>query len=345
MIVWDEVQELRHQETAKYNAAKFLADKVPVKMGLSATPIYNYGQEIFNVTDCIAPGELGSRQEFLTEWCPDYQCIKDPAAFGVYMRESGLMLRRTRADVGRELPALSIMTEEIETDDKALDSMEKGCDELARIILAKGENYKGQKMQAASEFDMRMRQATGIAKAPYVAAFVELLLEQGEQVVIYAWHREVYAILEKRLSRFNPVLYTGSESGSAKERAKLSFISGHSKVMLISLRSGAGLDGLQEKCKTVVFAELDWSPGVHEQNIGRVYRDGQKNPVFAYYLLSNAGSDPIVADVLGLKKQQIEGIKNPKGELVEQLSIDPHHIKKLAEAYLQRKGSLLCRAS
>lgn len=143
-------------------------------------------------------------------------------------------------------------------------------------------------------------------------------------------------MLRDRLSDLKPVMYTGTESPAQKEASKNAFMNGESKVLLISLRAGAGLDGLQEVGSSVVFGELDWSPGVHEQCIGRVNRDGQTNPVFAYYPLADCGSDPIIADVLGLKQTQIEGVRNPQMELVEKLAVDPDHIKKLAAAYLKR---------
>lgn len=345
-VVFDECQELRHAGTAKWNAATYLAQRLTCRMGLSATPIYNYGHEMWNVMEAIAPGALGNRSEFITEWCHDGQTITHPQAFGQYMRDSGLMLRRTRREVGRELPGLTSIPHPIECDADALERLGSGCDELAEIILHGGELFRGQKMQAAAEFDMRMRQATGIAKAPYVAAFVRMMAEQGEPVVLYGWHREVYSIWQRLLSDLNPVLYTGTETPVQKERSKQSFIHGESKVLCISLRAGAGLDGLQDVCSTVVLGELDWSPGVHEQCIGRVYRDGQQRPVFAYFLLSNSGSDPVIADVLGLKTQQIDGIRNPKQELLEKLEVDPDHIKKLAEAYLkQRRASRSTRVS
>ncbi len=185
---------------------------------------------------------------------------------------------------------------------------------------------------------MMMRKATGLAKAPYVAEFVRLLVESGEKVVLYGWHRDVYAVWLERLEGLKPVLYTGTESANQKDEAKRKFVSGETPVIIISLRSGAGLDGLQQVCRTVVFGELDWSPGVHEQCTGRIYRDGQADPVVAYYLLSEDGSDPVIADVLGVKRQQIEGVRDATDELVERLEVDPHHVRRLAEAYLQRKG-------
>lgn len=339
MIVWDECQELRKTGTQKYTAAQQLAEAVPCRMGLSATPIYNYGGEIFNVMECIAPGAMGSHNEFMTEWCGMGDTIAHPRAFGSYLREQGLMLRRTRADVGRELPGFTSLVETVQADHSTLEKLEQGCEALALTLLGSSESFKGQKRQAAAEFDMRMRQATGIAKAPYVAAFVRMLVEESsEPVVLYGWHRAVYEIWERMLRDLKPVMYTGSESVGQKNAARDKFIRGESKVLMISLRSGAGLDGLQEVCKTVVFGELDWSPGVHEQCSGRVYRDGQKGPVFAYYLVSSEGSDPVVSDTLGLKSQQIEGIRNPSGEFVTKLEVDPDHVKKLAAAYLKKRG-------
>ena len=347
-VVFDECQELRHARnnqgrTLKYAAAKHLADHAAFRCGLSATPFYNFGGELFNVMEVLSPGELGKHDEFVREWCSysfgdGKERIKDPKAFGQYLRSSGLMLRRTRKEVNRELPAAITVPQYIDADEKALDDVSDACAELARVILRQGQEHPGQKMQASEELSYRLRQATGIAKAPYVAAFVKLLLESEKQVLLYGWHRAVYEIWMDRLREFNPVLYTGSESASRKEAAKDQFLSGESRVLIISLRSGAGVDGLQDVAHVAVFGELDWSPGVHEQNIGRLHRDGQEEPVIAYFLIAETGSDPVVADVLGLKKEQIEGVRDPNQDLVTKLQTDTGNARRLAEAYLGQRG-------
>ncbi len=348
-VIFDEVQELRNMGSAskacpaKYSAAKCLSEHAGFRMGLSATPIHNYGEEFYAVMNILRPDALGTKTEFLQEWCAgSYEAgkakIADPAAFGAYMRESGLMLRRSRADVGRELPPITKVHHEIEADVSALDRVSESCAELARTILRQGQAYRGEKMHAAEEFSNRLRQATGIAKAPYVADFVRLLVESGEKVVLYGWHREVYQVWLDKLADLKPAMYTGSESPTEKERAKRAFVSGDSKVLVISLRSGAGLDGLQHVCRTVVFGELDWSPAVHEQAIGRVARDGQKDPVVAYFLVADHGADPIIVDVLGLKREQLDGVRSVDAELVERLEVDGDRIKRLAAGYLAQRG-------
>jgi hypothetical protein len=290
----------------------------------------------------LSPGELGDYGEFTREWCngttgyggESKAIIKQPKAFGAYLRDQGLMLRRTRAEVGRELPPLTKIIQTIDSDTKPIDDVRSAAAQLARIILAQGGGGL-ETMRAAEELDWRLRQATGIAKAPHVADFVRLLVENGEPVLLAGWHREVYEIWLERLKDLNPVMYTGSESLPEKERAREAFMKGDSQVMIISLRSGAGLDGLQHRCRTIVHGELDWSPAPHLQLDGRGHRDGQTQPVTAFYLISEVGSDPVISDVLGLKRQQLDGIIDPHAAPVVGAT-DPNRVKRLAEAFLEQ---------
>lgn len=341
-VVFEECQQLRNPGSEIYRACSYLASKVPLRMGLTATPIYNYGSEFFWVVDPLIPGALGSYDEFQREWCiaaPGGKAkLADAEMFGAYLRREGIMLRRTRKEVGRELPELTKVPHEVESDPKVLEQLGSDAEALAKVILAHNERYRGEKMQAAGQFDLLVRQATGVAKAPYVAEFVRLLVESGEKVLLFGWHREVYGIWQERLAEFNPVLYTGTESPRQKAAAKEAFVNGDSQVMLISLRAGAGIDGLQHACSTVVFGELDWSPGVHEQCIGRVHRDGQEKPVMAFFLIADQGSDPIVSEVLGVKREQIEGVRNPDEGLIERLETGENNLRRLAAGFLAARG-------
>lgn len=340
-VVYDEVQELRHAGSGKAQAAAHISASAHVRLGLSATPIYNHGNEIFHVLDVLRPGALGSNPEFIEEWCtaPDQHGrarVVNPAALGTHLRAAGLMLRRTRAEVGRELPDLQVVPHHIECDAGVLAEAEDAASQLAKIILGTTGASFEERGQAARELDWRVRQATGIAKAPFVAEFVRMLVESGERVVLFGWHREVYGLWLERLSDYAPAIYTGTESANQKDEARRRFVEGETPVLIMSLRSGAGLDGLQHHARTVVFGELDWSPGVHDQCAGRLHRDGQSEPVVAYYLMADSGSDPIVADVLGVKATQAKGIRDPNAPLVQAMGHDGQHAKRLAQAYLER---------
>lgn len=345
-VIFDECQELRRDDSDKYRSAKHIAERMKFRLGNSATPIFNYGGEIWNVLEVLKPGVLGDKQEFAREWCiVDNQkyIIEDPRAFGTYLRDNFLMLRRTREEVGRELPDLTIVPHSIDSNPEAIRRVETQAAALAEIILSR--SAAGiDKMNAEQQLSVMLRKVTGIAKALYCARFIEMLVQSGEKVLVACWHRQVYELMTAHFDsphvRIPWVMFTGSETPVQKEAAKQKFISGDAQVLLMSLRSGAGVDGLQHHCKCVVIAEMDWSPAVHEQFIGRVHRDGQQDGVVAYYLISEDGSDPLMAEVLGVKKAQSAGIRSPDHGIVEKVQMDGEHIKRLARQFLAKRQTV-----
>lgn len=346
-VIFDEIQELRHEGSLKYAAADRIARASTHTLGLSATPVYNRGGEMYNVMEVIKPDCLGSWPEFATEWVGSRYAdrakagVADPRAFGSYLREQGLMIRRTQEEVGLELPPVIRIPHYVESDTEALEKIEKDISELAKLVLSRS-STRYERRDAAGEMDWKLRQATGIAKAPYVADFIEMLLMSSEvpKVTVFGWHREVYEIWLSKLKDFNPVMYTGSESPTQKAASFQKFNEDpQCRVMLISLRSGAGLDGLQYgTCDTVVFGELDWSPAIHDQCIGRFVRFGQEKRVTAYFLVSDEGSDPFVSDTLGVKRAQIDGVKDPHGSVLQLVDRGGARIKEMAAEYLRTRG-------
>lgn len=332
---YDEIQELRTGAvSAKGQAAKVLSDNAEFRLGLSATPVYGYGIEIWNIMRCLDDTVLGDANEFAREWAADDKKVKDPEALGSYLREQHVMLRRTKKDVGQFVPPVNRIVEVVDTDEKEIDKIRELASALAMRVLTGSFHERG---QASRELDLMARQATGVGKARSVAAYVRILLEANEPVVLFGWHRQVYEIWLEELADFKPVLYTGSESPSQKDSAKKAFLDGHTNLLIMSLRSGAGLDGLQFRCSTAVFGELDWSAGVAEQCIGRLDREGQPDPVTAIFLNAEDGSDPPMIELLGVKAAQASGIVDP-GLIQEPRTSDDSRVKMLARQFLDKRG-------
>lgn len=359
-VIFDEVQDLRRGVvTIKGKAAAQVAEQAKYALGLTATPVHNYGGEIWNIYDILAPGELGTREEFNREWVSTYTgqnaVIAEPDALGSYLREQGLMLGRTRKDVGRELPKTVKVPMVVDSDYDALADVETSARALAETLLSDTATPQ-EKFQAAGEIDWQLRRATGVDKATYVADVVRMVLESEQRVVLFGWHRDVYDIWMGRLADFHPRLYTGSESPKQKQDAVDAFTADwdddaddQCRILIMSLRSGAGVDGLQKVARVAVFGELDWSPQVHEQAIGRLRRDGMgDDPPVAYFLYSAEGSDPPMLDVLQVKRQQAEPIVSPDGKLLGNAVMDTGRAKRLAEGVLagrRRSGRTTDHAS
>jgi SWI/SNF-related matrix-associated actin-dependent regulator 1 of chromatin subfamily A len=313
-VIFDEIQELRHRGTEKYSAASMLAESVREVVGLSGTPIYGRGGEIFNIMDVLDRGCLGDWDSFTREWCDGQgsDVVTDPDMLGDHLRREGLMLRRTKEDVLDELPPKRRVVQYIDSDDRVFSEQMK---EVIRLIGQHDEAEEAfEKGRIKRKIGERVRQATGISKAPYVAEFVKMLLDSGEAVVLYGYHHEVYNIWRTKLASYKPVFITGEETEREKDEAKRAFIEGKTNLCVISLRAAAGLDGIQYRANINVFGELDWSPGIHAQCEDRTHRMGQRDSVLSYYLVCSEGSDEQMMDALGFKTEQFLGIMGGTGE-------------------------------
>lgn len=340
-VMFDEVQELRIQGSLKYEAAAHISSEARIRVGCSATPVYNYGGEIFSIMDALEQGCLGTEIEFTREWTWGYGTktrVREPEALRAHLQSRGLFIRRTLDQMGIAIPGALPIEHVVPSDTAKYEELSGNAIEMAKLIMSQ-DATNSEKWRTSAELDWRLRQATGIAKASYVADFVKLLLSSEEKVVLFGWHRSVYDIWLERLAEFNPVLYTGTESSNAKSRNVDRFLKGDSRVLIISLRSGAGLDGLQLVSSTIVFGELDWSPGVHRQCIGRLYRPGQKHKVLAYFCVSTDGSDPVILDVLNIKAMEAQSLTGA-GDTVGARPADASQdqIKQLARSVLERAG-------
>lgn len=332
--IYDEPQSLRTGTgTAKGAAAKILSSNVGCRIGLTATPIYNYGVEMWNIMQFIDDQILGSYADFTREWVDHNGRISDPKALGTYLREQHVLLRRLKSDVGQQLPKVSRIVEHVDYDQKTVQSIEDLAHKLAIRATTGAFIDRG---KAVRELDMMVRQATGLSKARSVAQFVRLLVEAGESVLLLGWHRAVYEVWLKELGDLAPAMFTGSETSAQKTREKERFMRGETPVMIMSLRSGAGIDDLQHVCSVAVFGELDWSPGIHQQVIWRLDREGQLYPVTVFFLVTDEGSDPLIMEVLGIKASEATQIVDPHLG-VQVIDNDTGNLQRLVECYLAKK--------
>lgn len=338
-LIIDEAHALRGgDKTKRWEVCVSMCRRIPYKLLMTATPIFNLGGEAWNLLECSHPGLLGPKDEFNFNWCHSVNgkyAISDPAAFNSYLTSTNVMLRRTAKELGIPVHDCQLIHQTVEADASVFANATTEAEELARLLLeGAASRTKGVDMM---EFGNMMRQATGLAKASSVAEFTKGLLEQGESVVLFAYHHACHDIYMEKLKDWNPVRYTGRESAAEKNAAVERFIRGDSKVICISLRAGEGLDGLQQASCTVVVGEFDWTWAVLKQNVGRIAREGQTRPCLAYLLSAEFGFDPTVMQLLGLKRDQLNGILGEKiDEPTRKLDVTGA-IRQIAAEYLQRR--------
>ncbi len=315
-VIFDEIQELRHAGTEKYSSASLVASGTESVVGLSGTPIYNHGGEIWNVINILDFHFLGSWESFSREWCYGYNSyiVAKPDLLGEHLRREGLMMRRTKAEVLPQLPPKRRLVQEIDWDDKTYQALMRPVMDKVRALT--GITDASRRALAEDDICQQQRQATGIAKAPYVAAFVRALLDEGERVLLFAHHHAVMDTYKTELKACRPAFITGRESEGEKDAAAEAFMEGRTDLCCVSLRSASGLNLQRASC--VVFGELDWSPAVHAQAEDRAHRIGHEDSLLCYYLVSPRGSDQDMQEALGLKVSQFVSLMGDSSPSQEQ---------------------------
>ena len=321
-IVCDEVHNLRSKTTQKYKAVKELAALDPIKyrIGLSGTPIYNHGSEIWPIINIIKPGLLGSFKEFC-----EYFCYVDTKGKAIVLEskraslrnelQKHVMLRRRKSDVLKELKDKVRYKEVVAADsDYYLKELGKIWTKLtAEQRDAKDEFERSASYQRAIKSE---RQIAGIAKMPHVINFVRNIMEIEESVVVFCHHRVIHKMLNESLREFSPVSIIGGQTDAVRTEQIARFQNGSSKLMIAGIRAGnVGIN--LTAARYVIFAELDWSPAVHRQAEDRLHRIGQKNSVFAYYLIGSGTLDDHVASVLVDKSYEIDEIMDATPDTFE----------------------------
>ena len=321
-IVCDEVHNLRSKTTQKYKAVKKLAalPSILYRIGLSGTPIYNRGSEIWPIIDILKPGLLGSFKEFCEYFC--YVNEKGKAIVLENKRASlrnelqkHVMLRRKKSDVLKELKDKVRYKEVIAADtDYYLEELNKIWQKVeSEQKDADSEFIKSASYHRAIQSE---RQIAGIAKVPHVINFVKNIMEIEESVVVFCHHKVIHKLLHDSLQEFFPVSIIGGQSDSFRQNEIDKFQRGESKLMIAGIRAGnVGIN--LTRAKYVIFAELDWSPAIHRQAEDRLHRIGQKNTVFAYYLIGQGTLDDHVANILVDKSYEIDAIMDESAETYE----------------------------
>jgi SNF2 family DNA or RNA helicase len=315
-IIADEVQNLRNPYALKSEALRELADIPTVKhrIGLSGTPCYNHGTEIWSICDFIYPGLLGNysefSREFVDQWDPHKSVYKDKREALFEILNQNIMLRRRKIDV-LDLPEKVRYKQTIQIDEEYYNKeMKKHIFELQKKLddsKAKTQFQKISEIAAYGDFQNNDRQTAGISKVSYVAEFIDEIMDTGESVVVFCHHKIVHDMLKARLRKYFPVVIRGGQTDRERQCAIDCFQSGETKLMITGLRAGnVGIN--LTKATYVIFAELDWSPAIHRQAEDRLHRFGQKKTVFAYYLEGVGTLDEKIAEILVNKKLELDEI-------------------------------------
>lgn len=277
------------------------------------------------------------------------------------------MVRRMAADVLKDLPEkikdVIVLNESdldgiVQKEQKALENskvqeekLKREAEELKELAktnhayeLAYKEKVKNLREIKFKNFGeiSRIRRELAVKKVPYVSDFVKDWLENNNdpqsKIVVFGHHTEVLETLYVNLKAFNPVIVTGKVSDNERQRAISLFKEKNdTRVFLASMgAAGTGVDGLQNNCNTVVFAELDWTPSLVDQAESRLQRIGQKNTVWVYHIVADGSIDSRIVRLMMEKEAVAKEILDYRPDELYDRLINDATVKKSHLPNLQK---------
>jgi superfamily II DNA or RNA helicase len=302
LVIVDEAHALKNARSESYALVSRLTSRFLLL--LTATPVENRLEELYNLVSLIRPGHLGGRAAFLRRLSDSRGRPSEAARVEVRALLGEVMVRNTRALSGVRLPprfartvlvapdpAESELYEHLATALRALGT--GGRTRLLLSVLLQEAGSSPFAVRATLEkvrSDPELPAAVAEALAPAIrcaersidtgkaAALVRILGGAGEPAVVFTRFRATLDFLAGALAR----------AGIAHER-----IDGdvppplrHEAIARLRARGGVllsteiGSEGLNlQFCHRIVNFDLPWNPMRIEQRIGRVHRIGQDHPV------------------------------------------------------------------
>jgi non-specific serine/threonine protein kinase len=302
LVILDEAQTIKNLRSRVHQAIREV--RADHRLCLTGTPVENHLGELWALMDFLNPGLLGDEVSFGRFYRVPIEKGRNEERLGA-LREllAPYILRRTKAEVAKELPPKTELSKPVELRGKQRELYESirvaAHAEVRTLIRKKGLAASTIPILGAltklrqvccdprlvgSEFGGGAGASAG-ESAKY-EAFEELLhtlRSQGRRVLVFSQFTTMLKIIARGLDRrrIDYALLTGDTQDRAAQVD--AFQGGEADVFLISLRAG-GTGLTLTRADAVIHYDPWWNPAVQAQATDRAYRIGQTCPVFVYNL-------------------------------------------------------------
>ncbi len=244
------------------------------------------------------------------------------------------ILRRTKAQVARELPAKTEQTIYCDLDAKDKKLYHELRDYYRARLLKNGADAgSGQFKFQVLEALLRLRQAAchpglidkgktseSSAKIDTLMAQLEQVLEENHKVLVFSQFTSLLAILRDRLDAAKiSYAYLDGRTRDRQARVEQFQTDANVKLFLISLKAG-GLGLNLHAAEYVYLLDPWWNPAVETQAIDRAHRIGQTRPVFAYRLIARDTVEEKVLELQQSKRDLADAIITADNSLLRSLT-------------------------
>jgi hypothetical protein len=301
LVIVDEAHALKNSRTESYALVSRLTSRFLLL--LTATPVENSVEELYNLVSLLRPGHLGGRGAFLRRFADRRGRLNETARQEVRALLGEVMVRNTRALSGVRLPPRFARTLLVDPNPGERELYEHlavalralGASGRTRLLLSVLLQEAGSSPYAVRATLEKVRGNPELG-APAVAALSPAIecaaqpVETGkgatllrvldggaEATVVFTRFRATLDFLASLLAahRIGYQQMHGDMPAAVRRDAVQRCRDGG-----VLLSTDVGSEGLNlQFCRRVINFDLPWNPMRIEQRIGRIHRIGQEHPV------------------------------------------------------------------
>lgn len=308
-IIADELQRTRTPSSRRSRALRSLAASVPIRIGLSGTPLQNRIDDLLAPASFLVPGEFKPRTSTkdLSDLYPG-----DPIE-AIAEHVGALMVRRRMEDTGIKLPNKTVrrLYVDLSADQRRALSVLESEAEVAKDDGSLDRMHAFAKLQKMRQIISCPAAANIAGLSPKVAAALDLVEEftaLGRKCVIFCANRRTWTDLASGLDRLG-IGHTGIWGSTPIADRLANEQSFHHddtvKVFIGTIQSCAESLTLSPTGTVVIHCDYVYNPSDLAQAEARVYRMNQVNPVDVIYLHARAPGgtlDDRMTEILELKR-------------------------------------------
>ena len=314
-LILDEAQMVKNPHSLTHKA--ILNIKAKHKLALTGTPVENHAGDLMSIFNIIIPGLFDSKN------------IKDPSKLEDFRFLRPFILRRTKDEVLNDIPEKTIQTIICEQ------SKEEKEKYLSYHLALKNELKKNSEI-TQNKFNLlqvltKLRQAachinlvdnSSVIPSTKIDTLKEIVSEihgSGNKVIIFSQFTRLLKIVKKELNldEDNSCYLDGQTTNRPKVIEEFKSVP-HKSTFLISIKAGGvGLNLTNENY--CIILDPWWNPAVESQAIDRIHRIGQKNPVFAYRLITKDTIEEKVDELQKTKKDLYDKILDSNEGFIKEL--------------------------
>ena len=364
MVIADEAHHLKSRSTLNWK----LVDSIQKTflLLLTATPVQNKLEELYNLVTLLKPGHLRTQKAFKEEFVARGNPTDPRNREKLRQLLKEVMIRNTRSVTQLHLPPRFALTIRVEpsrdeaafyqgisrfvTEQGAHASSNLPKMTLRRLLEAAGSSHFAAlkmvekiSLQGLDGTNKQARELLEIGRAIRIGAktrrIIELVKASPEQKVIFVNYLATLEYLHQVLEEHEVphVLYRGGMTQAQKHQSIKTFREGC--PVLLSTETGGEGHNLQF-CHVMINCDLPWNPMRIEQRIGRIHRIGQDKEVQIYNFCSAGTLEEHILEILDRKINMFELVVGEVDMILGRLQGDQEFSDLVYELWVKHPGEV-----